>query len=289
MPPFSRLIRFLSQDGRIYYGDPLLPANTTDISQATTARLISGDIFRSPVLTGTTKPISRLLSPLAQNDISSIRCLGLNYAQHAAEASMPIPQYPVLFYKPPAALAGPADDIPIPRIAQECPGVDYECELVIVMGKKCRDVSEKEALEYVLGYAVGNDVSHRGWQLKRGGGQWGIGKGFDGWAPFGPGIVTTEVLGDARDLGIGTKLNGVVVQKSSTRDLIFGVKSAVSWLSKGCTLGPGDLIFTGTPQGVGMGRNPPLWLKHGDMVEVSLEGVGTCQNRVVFEGHTARL
>lgn len=159
---------------------------------------------------------------------------------------MPIPQYPVLFYKPPAALAGPVDDIPIPRIAQECPGVDYECELVIVMGKKCRDVSEKEALEYVLGYAVGNDVSHRGWQLKRGGGQWGIGKGFDGWAPFGPGIVTTEVLGDARDLGIGTKLNGMVVQKSSTRDLIFGVKSAVAWLSRGCTLAPGDLIFTGT-------------------------------------------
>ncbi|KLJ11869.1 hypothetical protein EMPG_12962 [Blastomyces silverae] len=289
MPPFSRLIRFISKDGRIYYGDPLLPAHTTDISHATTARLISGDIFRSPTLTSTTKPISRLLSPLAQADISTIRCLGLNYAQHAAEANMPVPKYPVLFYKPPAALAGPGDDIPIPGIAQECPGVDYECELVIVMGKRCRDVSEEDALQYVLGYTVGNDVSHREWQLKRGGGQWGIGKGFDGWAPVGPGIVTTEVLGDAGDLGIETRLNGVVVQKSSTRDMIFGVKSTVALLSKGCTLGPGDLIFTGTPQGVGMGRNPPLWLKHGDKVEVSLEGVGTCQNTVVFEGHSAHL
>ncbi|KKZ64724.1 hypothetical protein EMCG_09396 [[Emmonsia] crescens] len=289
MPPFSRLIRFLSKDGRIYYGDPLLAAHATDISHATTARLITGDIFHSPTLTSTTKPISRLLSPLAQKDISSIRCLGLNYAQHAAEANMPVPKYPILFYKPPAALAGPGDDIPIPGIAQECPGVDYECELVIVMGKQCRDVPEEEALEYVLGYTVGNDVSHREWQLKRGGGQWGIGKGFDGWAPVGPGIVTTKVLGDAGDLGIETRLNGVVVQRSSTRDMIFGVRRTVAWLSRGCTLGPGDLIFTGTPQGVGMGRNPPLWLKHGDKVEVSLEGVGTCENRVVFENHSAKL
>ncbi|EEH19051.2 hypothetical protein PABG_01370 [Paracoccidioides brasiliensis Pb03] len=289
MPPFSRLIRFLSKDGRVYYGEPFLPPATTDISRATSARLITGDIFTSPTLTTHILPISRLLSPLSPTDVKSIRCLGLNYAKHATEANMPIPRYPILFYKPPASLAGPGDDIPVPIMAQECAGIDYECELVIVIGKQCRDVSEEDALDYVLGYTVGNDVSHREWQLKRGGGQWAIGKGFDGWAPIGPGIVTTAVLRDAAGLKIQTKLNGEVVQKSSTADMIFDVRRTVSWLSRGCTLGPGDLIFTGTPSGVGMGRNPPLWLKNGDKVEVSLEGVGTCENRVIFEEHSAKL
>ncbi|PGG96636.1 hypothetical protein AJ79_09509 [Helicocarpus griseus UAMH5409] len=289
MPPFRRLIRFLSKDNLPHYGDPLLPPHTTDIRAATSARLITGDIHRSPTLTNTILPITRLLSPLAPNDVRSVRGLGLNYAQHAAESKMPVPAYPILFYKPTTALGGPGDDIPVPAIAQEVEGVDYECELVIVIGKECRDVIEEEALDYVLGYSVGNDVSHREWQLKRGGGQWGLGKGFDGWAPYGPGIVTKEVLGDAGKLVIETKLNGETVQRSSTADMIFGVRRTVSWLSRGTTLKAGDLIFTGTPQGVGMGRNPPLWLKHGDKVEVSLEGVGTCENKVIFENKSAKL
>ncbi|KAK2750256.1 hypothetical protein FQN55_002401 [Onygenales sp. PD_40] len=289
MPAFTRLIRFLAKDGRTYYGDAILPPGTTDISKSTHARLITGDIFGTHALTAHTLPISRLLSPLSRTDLKTVRCLGLNYAQHAAESNLPIPTYPVLFFKPPTAIGGPTDPIPIPPIAQEADGVDYECELVIVIGKEARDVSEADALEYVLGYAVGNDVSHREWQLKRGAGQWGLGKGFDGWAPFGPGIVSTELLGDAGKLAIETRLNGEVVQRSSTEDMIFGVRRTVAFLSRGTTLVPGDVIFTGTPQGVGMGRTPPLWLKNGDKVQVSLEGVGTCENKVVFLNRAAKL
>ena len=193
---------------------------------------------------------------------------------------MPIPTYPILFHKPATALTGPFDPIPVPEPAQAVDGLDYECELVAVIGRACRDVDEARALDYVLGYAVGDDVSHREWQLKRGGGQWALGKGFDGWAPFGPGIVTARLIPDPQKLEIGTKVNGVMVQESSTEDMVFGVAKTIAFLSQGTTLLPGDVIFTGTPQGVGMGRKPPLWLKDGDVVEVSLEGVGTCVNKV---------
>ena len=159
---------------------------------------------------------------------------------------MPLPSYPVVFYKPVTSITGPKDPIPVAEIAQECEGLDYECELVIVIGKEAREVPESRALEHVLGYAVGNDVSHREWQLKRGGGQWSLGKGFDGWAPFGPGIVSPKLIPDPNALNISTKLNGREVQNSSTRDMIFNVAKTVAFLSRGATLLPGDLIFTGT-------------------------------------------
>ena len=187
-----------------------------------------------------------LLAPLARKDIGTVRALGLNYEQHAKESGAPAPKYPVLFFKPVTAISGPTDEIPVPRMAQEVEGLDYECELVIVIGKEAKNVSESDALNYVLGYAVGNDVSHREWQLKRGGSQWALGKSFDGWAPFGPGIVTSNVIRDPNALNISTKLNGKAVQGSSTRDMIFNVKQTVSFLSRGTTLLPGDLIFTGT-------------------------------------------
>lgn len=177
----------------------------------------------------------------------------------------------------------------MPAIAQESAGLDYECELVIVIGKECRDVAESEALNYVLGYAVGDDVSHRDWQIQRGGGQWSLGKGFDGWAPYGPGIVSTSLIPDPQALQISTKLNGQTVQQSHTSDMIFNVKHTISFLSRGTTLLPGDLIFTGTPSGVGMGRDPKLWLKDGDVVEVALEGVGSCTNKVEFNKEEAKL
>ena len=226
------------------------------------------------------KDVRLLLAPLA--DAKTVRCLGLNYEQHAKESNMPIPKYPVLFYKPVTSLAGPFDPIPVPAPAQETPGLDYECELVAVIGRRAHNVSEDEALDYILGYAAGNDVSHREWQLKRGGGQWALGKGFDGWAPFGPGIVSRDLIKNPQNLRIGTKVNGKVVQESNTKDMIFGVKKTVAFLSRGTTLLPGDVIFTGTPQGVGAGRDPPLWLKDGDVVEVNLEGVGSCTNKVEF-------
>lgn len=131
-------------------------------------------------------------------------------------------------------------------MAQEVPGLDYECELVVVIGRACTDVSEEEALDYVLGYCVGDDVSHREWQIKRGGGQWALGKSFDGWAPYGPGIVSSKIIRDPQKLAIKTKLNGRTVQESNTKDQIFGVAKTIAFLSQGTTLLPGDLIFTGT-------------------------------------------
>lgn len=230
-----------------------------------------------------------LLAPLALEDVKTVRCLGLNYEQHARESNLPIPKYPVLFYKPLTSLAGPFDPIPVHAMAQEATGLDYECELVAVIGKQCSDVPESKALDYVLGYAVGDDVSHREWQIQRGGGQWALGKGFDGWAPYGPGIVSSKIIKDPQALQITTKLNGKTVQESSTKDMIFGVAQTIAFLSRGTTLLPGDLIFTGTPQGVGMGRKPPLWLKDSDVVEVALEGVGTCTNKVEFDRVKSKL
>ncbi|KAK6614265.1 Fumarylacetoacetate hydrolase domain-containing protein 2-like protein 1 [Botrytis cinerea] len=245
-PSFSRLVRFLAKNGRTYYGDAILPKGVSDIAKATQAKVITGEIF----------------------------------GKH--ESNMPIPKFPVLFYKPITSLSGPTDPIPIHPMAQEGTGLDYECELVAVIGKSCTDVPESKALDYVLGYAVGDDVSHREWQIQRGGGQWALGKGFDGWAPYGPGIVSSQLIKDPQNLKIFTKLNGKTVQESSTKDMIFGVAKTIAFLSQGTTLLPGDLIFTGTPRGVGMGRNPQVWLKDGDVVEVGLEGVGSCINKVEF-------
>ncbi|OAA53975.1 fumarylacetoacetate hydrolase family protein [Niveomyces insectorum RCEF 264] len=251
MPSFSRLIRFLATDGRTYYGDALLPKGVTDIAKTKQARVVVGDIFGKHEVTDEIVDVRLLLSPLAPEDVRT-------------------------------SLSGPTDPIPVPLMAQEGAGLDYECELVAVIGKKCANVPEARALDFVLGYAVGNDISHRDWQLKRGGGQWSLGKGFDGWAPWGPGIVSRDLITNPQSLNITTRVNGDIAQQSDTSDMIFSVRQAVSFLSQGTTLLPGDVIFTGTPQGVGMGRKPPVWLKDGDVVEVELENVGTCTNAVQF-------
>lgn len=208
----QRLIRFVARDGRSYYGDAILPKGIADISKSTRARVIAGDVFGQHHVTDQVVDIHHLLPPLNPSHVRTVRCLGLNYADHAKEANMPEPKYPILFYKPVTSLSGPSDPIPVPFVAQEGTGLDYECELVIVVGKSCRDVAESEVLDHVLGYSVGNDVSHRDWQLKWGGGQWAHGKGYDGWAPYGPGIVTTAVLEDAARLKIWTKVNGETLQ-----------------------------------------------------------------------------
>ncbi|KAM0802812.1 hypothetical protein BDR22DRAFT_842403 [Usnea florida] len=282
MSRFSRLVRFLAKDGKIYYGDAILPKGVNDIGGARQARVIKGDVFGDYNLTEQVTDVRLLLAPLASEDVKTVRCLGLNYEQHAKESNMPLPKYPVLFYKPIISLAGPYDNIPVPAMAQEVDGLDYECELVAVIGKEAREVPESKALDFVMGYAVGDDVSHREWQLKRGGGQWALGKGFDGWAPYGPGIVSSALIKDPQNLEIFTKVNGETVQNSNTKDMIFGVAKTISFLSQGTTLLPGDLIFTGTPQGVGMGKKPPLWLKDGDIVEVGLEGIGACANKIEY-------
>ncbi|ORY66255.1 uncharacterized protein BCR38DRAFT_429705 [Pseudomassariella vexata] len=289
MPAFSRLVRFLARDGRVYYGDAILPRGVNDIAKTKQARIVTGDIFGKHEVTERVADVRLLLAPLALEDVKTVRCLGLNYEKHAHESGLPLPKYPVLFYKPITSLSGPFDPIPVHKMAQEELGLDYECELVAIIGKPCADVPESKALDYVLGYAIGNDVSHRDWQIKRGGGQWSLGKGFDGWAPYGPGIVSSELIKDPQTLKISTKLNGKTVQESNTADMIFNVKQTIAFLSRGTTLLPGDVIFTGTPSGVGMGREPKLWLKDRDVVEVGLEGVGTCTNKVEFGRETAKL
>ncbi|KAL9119393.1 MAG: hypothetical protein Q9187_004054 [Circinaria calcarea] len=246
MPTFSRLVRFLAKDGRTYYGDAILPSGVSDIAKTTQARIINGDIFGKHNVTDQVADVKTLLAPLAASDVKTVRCLGLNYENHAKESGMPIPKYPILFYKPITSLTGPTSPIPVPLPAQEAPGLDYECELVAIIGRPALNVPASSALDYVLGYAVGNDISHREWQLKRGGGQWALGKGFDGWAPYGPGIASTDLIRDPQALRISTKLNGEMVQESETKDMIFGVRDTIAFLSRGTTLLPGDLIFTGT-------------------------------------------
>ncbi len=294
MGKFSRLVRFIAEDGKTYYG------NVSGKGVPKSAQVIEGNPLGEHKVTERSIGIKKILSPLDPAQVRSVRCLGLNYRAHAIEAKMPIPSYPILFMKPVTALTGPTDNIYIPQLLQTKISSDYECELVIVIGKKTRDVTLNDAMNHIAGFTVGNDVSHREWQIELGGSQWCFSKGFDTSAPFGPQIVSPEEIGDPDNLQIRTVLNGKEVQNSNTRDQIFKVRETVAFLSQGTTLLPGDLIFTGTPQGmfqqsyiwiltsegVGMGRNPKLWLKHGDEVEVSLENVGSCFNKVVYEQHS---
>lgn len=213
-------------------------------------------------------------------DPRKIICVGLNYKDHAAESGSPIPKDPVLFSKYPTALIGHGETIVLPRVSQE---VDYEAELVIVIGKKGRHITAKNALDHVAGYTVGHDVSARDWQLKKDGKQWMVGKTFDTFAPCGPYLVTRDEVPDAQKLPIQLRLNGQTMQKSNTEQMIFGVAELLTYISQVMTLEPGDLIYTGTPPGVGNARKPPVFLKDGDVVEVEIEGLGVLRNSVVQE------
>ena len=213
-------------------------------------------------------------------DPRKIVCVGLNYKDHAAESGSPIPKEPILFSKFPTALIGHGETIVLPKVSQE---VDYEAELVIVVGKQGRHLTSSNALEHVAGYAVGHDVSARDWQLKKDGKQWMVGKTFDTFAPIGPVLVTKDEVPNPHSLPIRLRLNGQVMQNSNTSQMIFSVGELLVYLSQVFTLEPGDLIFTGTPPGVGVARKPPVFLKDGDVVEVEIEGLGLLRNPVVQE------
>jgi 2-keto-4-pentenoate hydratase/2-oxohepta-3-ene-1,7-dioic acid hydratase in catechol pathway len=214
-------------------------------------------------------------------DPRKIICLGLNYRDHAAESGAAIPREPILFSKYPTALIGHGDSIVLPRVSTE---VDFEAELVIVVGKKGRHIPAGAAMDYVAGYAVGHDVSARDWQLKKDGKQWMVGKTFDTFAPLGPELVMADEVPDPHALPIRLRLNGNTMQDSNTNQMIFGVGPTLAYLSQVFTLEPGDLIFTGTPPGVGFARKPPVFLKAGDVAEVEIEGLGVLRNPVVQEG-----
>ena len=209
--------------------------------------------------------------------ISKIVCVGLNYADHAAETGAKIPKEPILFLKAVSSLNGPNDDIVIPRGAVK---TDWEVELGVVIGSRASYLNEQDALDHVAGYCAVNDVSEREYQSERGG-QWDKGKGCDSFAPVGPWLVTRDEIADTQDLKLWTEVNGVRRQNGSTKTMIFDVRTLVSYISHFMTLMPGDLIATGTPPGVALGMNPPQYLKAGDVLRLSVEGLGEQNNRLV--------
>ena len=256
--------------------DPKLPATLRGILEAeaglmAAANALAAGLTKGPFVTG------RLLAPVG--DPSKVICIGLNYRDHALESNSPIPTEPVVFNKFPQAVVGPEDNVVLPAVAHE---VDYEAELVVVIGKRARRVRKEDAFQYVAGYTVGNDVSARDWQKGRPGGQWLLGKTPDTFAPTGPYLVTADEV-DPHNLTIQLRLNGETMQNSSTRELIFGVDELIAHMSQLFALQPGDLIFTGTPPGVGAARKPPVFIKPGDRMEVEIEGLGVLANPVVAD------
>jgi 2-keto-4-pentenoate hydratase/2-oxohepta-3-ene-1,7-dioic acid hydratase in catechol pathway len=208
---------------------------------------------------------------------SKIVCIGLNYADHARETGAKIPDEPIIFFKATTALCGPDDDLVLPRGSVK---TDWEVELAVVIGRRARYVAREDALAHVAGYALHNDYSERQDQLERGG-QWSKGKSHDTYAPLGPFLATPDEVGDVHDLPMWLTVNGATRQKSSTKEMVFGVGDLVSYLSRFMTLLPGDVISTGTPAGVGLGFDPPVFLKSGDVVELGIDGLGRQRQRVV--------
>jgi 2-keto-4-pentenoate hydratase/2-oxohepta-3-ene-1,7-dioic acid hydratase in catechol pathway len=265
-----KIIRFQNPQGEIGYA-----AQQPD----GTALKLTGDIFNSPKVTTEKVVIAKLLAPIQP---SSIICIGLNYRKHAAETGAKFPEFPVVFFKGINTLLNPGEAIQIPtRLRSD--EVDYECELAVVIGRACKNVSRQNALDHVLGYTCCNDVSARDWQLKRGGGQWSRGKTFDTFSPLGPCLVTRDEIPNPNALKIRTVLNGRVMQDWNTSDMIFDVPALIEFLSGSTTLLPGTVILTGTPHGVGMAQKPPRWLRPGDQVSIEIENIGTLANSVIEE------
>ncbi|KXF76349.1 2-hydroxyhepta-2,4-diene-1,7-dioate isomerase [Paramesorhizobium deserti] len=222
--------------------------------------LVSGSPRLGPCVAGTGKFI----------------CIGLNYADHAAESGLAVPPEPVIFMKATSAIVGPNDDILIPRGSEK---TDWEVELGVVIGKTAKYVSEEDALDYVAGYCTAHDVSERAFQAERAG-QWTKGKSCDTFGPTGPWLVTKDEVADPQNLSMWLKVNGETMQDGSSKTMVYGVRYLVSYLSQFMSLQPGDIISTGTPPGVGMGMKPPRYLKAGDVVELGIEGLGTQKQNV---------
>ena len=283
-----RLVSYLSSEGpRIaaLRGDRYLDLSGRGLNGSMRVLLASGEegLRRASQLAAEASEldpaaIKKLLPPVP--DPRKILCIGLNYADHARESGATPPDEPVLFNKFPTALIAHGEPIVLPRVSQE---VDYEAEWVVVIGRGGRHIPRERALEHVAGYCPGHDVSARDWQLQKPGKQWLLGKTFDTFAPCGPALVTRDEVPDPGKLRIRLRLNGETMQDSNTDQFIFPVEELVAYVSQVCTLEPGDLIYTGTPPGVGFARKPPVFLKPGDVAEVEIEGLGILRNPVVAE------
>ncbi len=252
-----------------------LSAHVTDIGgaaldPAALAELAKIDPQTLPAVAGSPR-----IGPCVAN-VGKFICIGLNYADHAAEAGLAVPSEPVVFMKASSAIVGPDDDVLIPRGSEK---TDWEVELGIVIGRKAKYVSEAEALDYVAGYCVAHDVSERAFQNERQG-QWTKGKSCDTFGPIGPWMVTKDEVADPQQLGMWLKVNGETMQNGSTRTMVYQVAYLVSYLSQFMSLMPGDIISTGTPPGVGMGMKPQRFLRAGDVIELGIEGLGTQKQNV---------
>jgi 2-keto-4-pentenoate hydratase/2-oxohepta-3-ene-1,7-dioic acid hydratase in catechol pathway len=219
-----------------------------------------------------------LLAPLPNP--GKVFCIGLNYRDHARETKAQIPGEPIVFSKFSSAIVGPGVPILLPRASQK---VDYEAELVVVIGRRGKLISAEDAPAYIAGYMIGNDVSARDWQIEKPGKQWLLGKTPDTFGPTGPWLVTADEIPDPCDLGIRLRLNGQTMQDSTTKELIFSPAKLIEHITKVVTIEPGDIIFTGTPPGVGVARTPPVFLKDGDQIEIEIDGLGTLRNPVRAE------
>ncbi|HDR9484690.1 TPA: fumarylacetoacetate hydrolase family protein [Burkholderia aenigmatica] len=265
-PPGLEKPGLLDAESRIRDLSGVVPDITADtLSPEGLAALAKLDPLALPEVAAGT----RVGVPVAH--VSKIVCVGLNYADHAAESGMPIPEEPVLFLKATSSLTGPDDDVVIPRGSEK---TDWEVELGVVIGKRASYVDEADALDHVAGYCIVNDVSERAYQLERGG-QWDKGKGCDTFSPVGPWLVTRDEVPDPQALGMWLDVNGHRYQNGSTATMVFGVATLVSYISQFMTLLPGDIVSTGTPPGVGLGQQPPVYLKAGDEMRVGIDGLGT--------------
>jgi len=244
-----------------------------------TAEPIEGDLFGEWRPSGRRARVAKLLAPIQP---SVILAIGLNFREHAIETKQPFPEYPILFMKSPWVTQNPGDPIVIPTRLPST-RVDYEAELVAIIGKTCKNATRENALDYVLGYTCGNDVTARDWQKGFGSGQWCRSKSFDTFAPLGPCIVTKDEIPDPQALTLKAIVNGNVRQCSSTSDHIFSVADLIVFLSGSTTLPPGTAIFTGTPSGAGFARTPPVYLAPGDTVTVAIDGIGELTNPVLLE------
>jgi len=224
-----------------------------------------------------------VITPSGPLPVRQIIGIGLNYAEHAREQGAQPPERPVVFSKNGMAACLTGDEVRVPKACQDRPQVDFEGELAVFIGTAARDVPLERALSHVLGYACANDVSARWWQKQGSGGQFYRGKSFDTFCPLGPSVTPAAEIADPQSLRLVTRVNGAVMQDSSTADMIFGVATLISELSRGITLLPGTVILTGTPPGVGMARTPQVFLSHGDTVEVEIERIGVLRNKVAFE------
>lgn len=219
-----------------------------------------------------------LLSPITNPD--KVVCVGMNYIDHCKEQNAPIPKEPIIFNKFPSSISGPFDDIILPKLSHE---VDWEVELVIVIGKEGKNISQQQAMDHVFGFTVANDVSARDWQMRKNGKQWLLGKTFDTFCPMGPCVVTKDEISNPHNLPLKCVVNGQVMQDSNTNQLVFKTEEIIEWISAICTLKPGDVILTGTPPGVGVFRKPPIFLKEEDVVSCEISEIGTITSKVRSE------